>query len=119
MGKKIKAEFQHPDPDENKMISFCKYWKESWTEKDLFMDGPSSNPAATPDTDATPDPADITDLSTAQLSPTKWLAIVYPYREGGEEKWLDEMPLLEKAINGKYKGRVRISNIGSENRESY
>jgi hypothetical protein len=119
MGKEIKAEFQHPDPDENDMISFCKYWKESWTEKDLFMNGPSSNPAATPDPDVTPDPADITDLSTAQLSPTKWLAIVYPYREGGEEKWLDEMPLLEKAINGKYKGRVRISNTGSENRKSY
>ena len=106
--KEIETKYHHPDPTTNEMVGFCKYWSEHWTYKLNLIDGPSADPAVSPDADAAPDPTDITGLSTGQLVPVHWLAIVYPYREGGEEKWLEEMPLLEKRINGNYKARVCI-----------
>lgn len=92
-----------------------------------LMEGPSSDPAATPDpaatTDlkstpdskstpdatATSDPAATPSPQTKKLSPRGWLASQYPYRQGGEEMWLDEMTLLESNINGRVKGNVRTA----------
>ncbi|KAI4681353.1 uncharacterized protein J4E84_007589 [Alternaria hordeiaustralica] len=108
--KEIETKYHHPNPTTNEMVGFCKYWSEHWTYKLNLIDGPSADPAVSPDADAAPDPTDITDLSTGQLVPVHWLAIVYPYREGGEEKWLEEMPLLEKRINGNYKARDKTNS---------
>jgi len=30
MGEEITTEFDHPEPDQNRKLKFCQYWKESW-----------------------------------------------------------------------------------------
>jgi hypothetical protein len=147
MGQEITAMFKHPNPDEDTMLNFCQYWKESWTEEGVLIAGPPASPAATPDPhaspsppdtpdsvatpspnatpsptdtpdsaatpnpDITPSPTDTPDPTATQDSPVAWLASVYPYRKRGGEKWLEEMPLLEKQINGNYKGQVCIFTV--------
>ncbi|KAI4607220.1 hypothetical protein J4E83_009676 [Alternaria metachromatica] len=36
---------------------------------------------------------------------------VYPWKQDGDQMWLDEMPLLESGINARYKGRLFIQTL--------
>ncbi|KAI4663275.1 uncharacterized protein J4E78_003686 [Alternaria triticimaculans] len=129
MGKEITTKFKNPDPQQNNMVGFCEYWRESWTWKDHRMDGPPASLANTPNSRPSPSPsASLSPSPSPNLSPTPgsspkpdpavmqrspigWLASVYPWKQDGDQMWLGEMPLLESEINARYKGRLFIQTL--------
>ncbi|KAI4684264.1 hypothetical protein J4E81_009144 [Alternaria sp. BMP 2799] len=60
-----------------------------------------------------PDPQqnNMVGFSVMQRSPIGWLASVYPWKQDGDQMWLDEMPLLESETNARYKGRLFIQTL--------
>ncbi|KAI4915403.1 uncharacterized protein J4E92_009357 [Alternaria infectoria] len=129
MGKEITTKFKNPDPQQNNMVGFCEYWRESWTWKDHRMNGPPASLANTPNSSPSPSPSPslspspspnlsptpgsspTPDPAVMQRSPIGWLASVYPWKQDGDQMWLDEMPLLESEINARYKGRLFIQTL--------
>jgi hypothetical protein len=142
MGEEITTEFDHPDPSKDVKIKFCEYWTESWGfASTQIINNPMGSPqGASPGAVSTPIAVAIsmsnsgtvspvsssapvssstpvaTPVSASKRTPLHWLASQYPYREvqRGGDAWLDEMPLLEKRINGQNKEPVSAAIIPSQ-----
>ncbi|KAF2180484.1 hypothetical protein K469DRAFT_753193 [Zopfia rhizophila CBS 207.26] len=89
----FKNGFEHPDPEKNgENVNFCTYWKESW-------DWPDSQKMGTPDSNAM-------DVDGVQYTPFQWIASEYPWKQGQQEKYVDELVLLQKKINSPAKNNM-------------
>jgi hypothetical protein len=129
VGEQITTQFDHPNPNKNVKLNFCQYWLEQWSfANSQTMENPlqilraplpvtgsapvavASPPIASiPASSTTPVPA-ADNSNGMKRTPFQWLASQYPYKDtrsfAGGEAWLEEMPLLEKKMNGQNKEAV-------------
>jgi hypothetical protein len=137
MNQDIKKDFIHPDPDRNgDKVDFCEYWRESWafdlqyyqvmadpqakvspkpisvsvlSTQAVSLSVSSTQPISQIKPSTTPKPAPKTP-KIRDGTPFGWLASQYPHvRKRLGSKWVEEFTLLEKVLNGQYKGKVSHS----------
>jgi hypothetical protein len=86
----FKDGFKHPDPlQNNRIVSFCEYWREQWYRKDTQkMLSPDPNAASNPQLE----------------TPFGWLRTEFP----SKTRYKEELVNLQKHINSPAKANVSV-----------